>query len=152
MLYLNSSRNFKFRRPQDIENWPRNGKVSSFQSCCFSWVRYRNWFRTEKTIIPLIIVFLEGVGWKKLISSTALHILHSTERKWPLGTNYQPRIDIWATVDQPMSKMLFESMRKCRIRIPLEILSFVDPKILKIGLEMAKLAYLTVARRLPGEV
>ena len=30
-------------------------------------------------------------------------------------------------------------MRKCRIWIPLEILSFVDLKIVKIGLEMAEL-------------
>ena len=38
------------------------------------------------------------------------------------------------------NEMSFESMRKRRIWIPLEILSFVDPKILKIGLEMAELA------------
>ena len=31
-------------------------------------------------------------------------------------------------------------MRKRRIRIPLEILRYVDLKILKIGLEMAELA------------
>ena len=36
--------------------------------------------------------------------------------------------------------MLLESICKCRFRIPLEILSFVDLKILKIGLEMAELA------------
>ena len=36
------------------------------------------------------------------------------------------------------SEILLESMCKCRIRIPLEILRFVDLKILKIGLEMAQ--------------
>ena len=36
--------------------------------------------------------------------------------------------------------MLFESMRKCRIRIPLEILLILDKKISKIGPEMAELA------------
>ena len=38
------------------------------------------------------------------------------------------------------SEMLLESMFKCRIWIPLEILSFLDPKISKIGQEMEKLA------------
>ena len=100
-------------------------------------ISIENLFR--ETIIPLIIGFLEGVGWEKLISSTALHILHSAKRRWPLGTNYQPRRKNGASVDQSESKMLFESMRKCHIWIPLEILSFVDLKILKIGQEMAKL-------------
>ena len=36
--------------------------------------------------------------------------------------------------------MLFKTMRKCRIRIPLEILLILDQKISKIGLEMAELA------------
>ena len=38
------------------------------------------------------------------------------------------------------SEILFESMCKCHIRIPLEILSFVDLKILKIEPEMAEQA------------
>ena len=38
------------------------------------------------------------------------------------------------------SEILFESMCKCHIRIPLEILSFVDLKILKIEQEMAEQA------------
>ena len=38
------------------------------------------------------------------------------------------------------SEMLFESIRKCRIRIPLEILLILDQKILKIEPEMAELA------------
>ena len=58
---------------------------------------------------------------------------HSTEQKWPLGTNYNMEL-------QSKTEMLFESMYKCRIRIPLEILRSVDLKILKIGLEMAELA------------
>ena len=40
----------------------------------------------------------------------------------------------------PKSEMLFESMRKCRIRIPFEILMILDQKISKIEPEMAELA------------
>ena len=38
------------------------------------------------------------------------------------------------------SETLFESMCKCRIRIPLKILLLLDQKILKIEPEMAELA------------
>ena len=64
---------------------------------------------------------------------------HSTSTKWilPLGTNCQPRIEIWL---HSKSELLFESMRKCCIRIPLEILLILDPKISKIEPEMAQLA------------
>ena len=37
------------------------------------------------------------------------------------------------------SEILFESMCKCRIRIPLETLLLLDQKILKIEPEMAEL-------------
>ena len=47
---------------------------------------------------------------------------------------------------QSKIKMLFESMHKCSIWFPLEILSFIDLKILKIGLEMTELA---IAKRVP---
>ena len=40
---------------------------------------------------------------------------------------------------QSKSEMLFESMRECRIWIPLEILLILDQKILKIEPEMAEL-------------
>ena len=60
---------------------------------------------------------------------------------------YRTKMAPWdqlSTKDRNMvhskNEMLLESMCKCRIRIPLEILSFVDLKILKIGLEMAELA------------
>ena len=43
--------------------------------------------------------------------------------------------------------MLLESMRKCRIRIPLEILLILDQKISKIEPEMAELALSTFKRR-----
>ena len=42
---------------------------------------------------------------------------------------------------QSQSEMLFESMCKCRIQIPLEILLLLDQKILKIDPEMAELAF-----------
>ena len=63
----------------------------------------------------------------------------STERKWPLGTNYQPDRNM-ELQSKSVLVMLLESMRKCCIRIPLEILLILDQKILKIELEMAKLA------------
>ena len=40
---------------------------------------------------------------------------------------------------QSQSEMLFESMCKCRIQIPLEILLLLDQKILKIEPEVAEL-------------
>ena len=40
----------------------------------------------------------------------------------------------------PKIEMLFQSMRKFRIRIPFEILLFLDQKISKIEPEMAELA------------
>ena len=43
--------------------------------------------------------------------------------------------------------MLFESMRKCRIRIALEILVILDQKISKIEPEMAELAIFAFNRR-----
>ena len=49
------------------------------------------------------------------------------------------------------SEILFESMCKCHIRIPLEILSFVDLKILKIEPEMAEQA-LFVFNRVRGSL
>ena len=50
---------------------------------------------------------------------------------------------------QSKNEMLFESMWKCHICVPLEIVSFVDLKILKIGLEMAELAISKVYRLVP---
>ena len=41
---------------------------------------------------------------------------------------------------QPKNEMLFGTMRKCRIWIPLEILLLLDQKISKIEPEMAELA------------
>ena len=72
---------------------------------------------------------------------------HSTEQKRSLGTNYQPKIEIWL---HPQSEMLFESIRKCRIRIPFEILLIVDQKISKIEPEMAELVLFggTIKRRI----
>ena len=48
MPYSNSSRNFKLRRPKDIENCPRNDKVSSFHSCTSSGWGLDNRFPAEK--------------------------------------------------------------------------------------------------------
>ena len=52
--------------------------------------------------------------------------------------------DQLSTKDRSMvhskSEMLFELLCKRDIWIPLQILSFIDLKILKIGLEMAELA------------
>ena len=50
-----------------------------------------------------------------------------------LSTNYRNMV-------HSKSEMLFESMRKCRIQIPLEILLLLDQKILKIEPEMAEQA------------
>ena len=46
MPYLNSSRNLKLRRPNDIENCSRNDKVSSFHSCSTSGWGIDNQFCT----------------------------------------------------------------------------------------------------------
>ena len=102
------------------------------------------WFRTEKslrlfgeTLIPLIIGFWRG--WENLISSTEIYFPRSS--LYP--TKMAPRDQLSSKdrkMEQSKRKMLFESKRTCRIWIPLEILSFVDLKILKIGLEMAELA------------
>ena len=84
--------------------------------------------------------FLEG--WEKIISSNALHFPYSTEQKWLIQRFTWDQLSTRnRSIElQSKSKMLFESMRKCSIRIPHKILSFVDLKIFKIGQEIAKLA------------
>ena len=88
---------------------------------------YHNSF--GETLIPSIIALFWG-------GRETSSFPHSTERKWPLGTNYQPRIEIWF---HPKSEMLFESIRNWRIWIALEFLSFIELKISKIKPEMAEL-------------
>ena len=71
------------------------------------------------------------------------HFLTLQNENGPLG----PIIKDGNMELQSQSEMLIESMRKCRIWIPLEILLILDQKILKIEPETAELALFPFNRR-----
>ena len=53
---------------------------------------------------------------------------HSSERKWPLGTNYQLKREIWL---HPKRALLFESMHKCHFQISFEFFLILDQRFRK---------------------